>query len=1238
MGRLVGLELHNFKSYKGTTSIGFGTSCFTSIIGPNGAGKSNMMDAISFVLGVKSSQLRSQNMRDLIYRGRLEDSELFDASLDVIDQTRDPVTAYVTAFYEKDDGEKLEFKRIITANGSTDYKINNGSVTASNYSTVLKNENILIKAKNFLVFQGDVELIASQTPKDLTSMIETISGSIELSKEYAELHEELEKAHEFSNSVFARKRNLSSESKQYKDQLAEQEIFELKLTDKSDLTKIINLYKLYHNEVKHNTMNDTLQTKLKQFKELKKELAKEEKEYQKTILDFSNESLEVSKFTEKIDNLNVKIELKRAEIVPITTNQKTLMSKINSNKTKIKDLTSEIAKKKVDITSIDAQLKDVKKSFKLFEDRIAASLSASNLSSQDHQEYEHLKKDYLSHGGSELEEQLSVSLNEKESINTMIKNNQEQILTLKNAISELEFTKNSELLLSLNTIDSEISQLLSTKDDKVNTRNKIKQKLENFNYEELKLNTQLRDVLTKLDELSSKQRESNKYKRQREILATLRNLLPQNQIRGFVHELIRPTHKKYDVALITLLGRNFDAIIVETSATAYKCIEILKERRLGVATFIPLDSISNEHINLNLLRSINSKAQPGVDIVDLTDKSLENAVNYIIGNAIVTEDTNTARELKWGQRKLENKIVTLQGSVINRSGLMTGGANTERYENITWDKTDIKTLTELKNDLIQEIERLNKEKPKEIEINLISDEISLLDDKLPLLRNQKDSLERSIRDRDTEILFDKNNITSIENVIEEYQEKLKVTESQIYQLNSQIDLIQDNIFAEFCKAHKFKNGIRDYEEIHGSALRVKTKERAQYSKMVASLSNKLKYENDSLNETEARKEKLELDTLSLEEKFLQVSERKEEVENEQDKLQAEFEVLQAEKVKKDEDLKRKMKFATHIEGNIKDKKAEIESSVKDITVAEELLSRVDIERVNILKNCKIENINIPLIDGVLEQISLNESVDKVAKEIYEIEVDYEMLSDDLRDNYSIRKESELIARMNDVIEQLERLTPNAKASERLKATETRLKEFDRDFSKARQRENKALLKFNDVKAKRFELFNKAFEHISGVIDDVYKDLTKSAASPLGGSAYLTLENEDEPYLHGIKYHAMPPMKRFRDMDLLSGGEKTMAALALLFAIHSFQPSPFFVLDEVDAALDSANVNRIANYIKKISSPTFQFIVISLKSALFEKSDSLVGIFREQNENSSKTLTLDLREFAEDEIPIVGATA
>ena len=152
-----------------------------------------------------------------------------------------------------------------------------------------------------------------------------------------------------------------------------------------------------------------------------------------------------------------------------------------------------------------------------------------------------------------------------------------------------------------------------------------------------------------------------------------------------------------------------------------------------------------------------------------------------------------------------------------------------------------------------------------------------------------------------------------------------------------------------------------------------------------------------------------------------------------------------------------------------------------------------------------------------------------------------------------------------------------------------------------------------------------FDHISHELQQIYRDLTKSSKHPLGGNAYLSLDDTEEPYLGGIKYNAMPPMKRFRDMDQLSGGEKTVAALAFLFAIHSFRPAPFFVMDEVDAALDNVNVKKVCNYIKQ-RSQDFQCIVISLKDLFYEQADSLVGICRDVDSNSSRTLTLDLEQF------------
>jgi len=208
-----------------------------------------------------------------------------------------------------------------------------------------------------------------------------------------------------------------------------------------------------------------------------------------------------------------------------------------------------------------------------------------------------------------------------------------------------------------------------------------------------------------------------------------------------------------------------------------------------------------------------------------------------------------------------------------------------------------------------------------------------------------------------------------------------------------------------------------------------------------------------------------------------------------------------------------------------------------------------------------------------------------------------------------------------VIAQMEKISPNLKAIDRFKDVSERYKQTTSEFEKARDNAQEVAEEFNGIKQERYTLFMNAFTEISDAIDKIYKDITHN----IGSRAYLTIENLDEPYLEGIKFNAIPPHKGFRDMEQLSGGEKTVAALALLFAIQSFKPSPFFVLDEVDAALDPQNVHRVAQYIKQRSTK-LQCLVISLKDSFFEHADALVGIYKDRAENCSRTLTLDLQNY------------
>jgi len=188
------------------------------------------------------------------------------------------------------------------------------------------------------------------------------------------------------------------------------------------------------------------------------------------------------------------------------------------------------------------------------------------------------------------------------------------------------------------------------------------------------------------------------------------------------------------------------------------------------------------------------------------------------------------------------------------------------------------------------------------------------------------------------------------------------------------------------------------------------------------------------------------------------------------------------------------------------------------------------------------------------------------------------------------------------------------------------KKRKREFESARRVAKRAKEQFEEVRENRLNLFNESFTQIQKAIKTTYAELTTDHLAPQGGRANLDVDDPEEPYLAGVRYSAMPPLKRYREMESLSGGEKTIAALALLFAIHSVQPAPFFVLDEIDAALDNVNIARVARYVKGRAGPGMQFIVISLKAALFQESQSLVGVMRDQTKMSSRVVSLDLRKY------------
>merc|ERR1711922_127621 len=208
--------------------------------------------------------------------------------------------------------------------------------------------------------------------------------------------------------------------------------------------------------------------------------------------------------------------------------------------------------------------------------------------------------------------------------------------------------------------------------------------------------------------------------------------------------------------------------------------------------------------------------------------------------------------------------------------------------------------------------------------------------------------------------------------------------------------------------------------------------------------------------------------------------------------------------------------------------------------------------------------------------------------------------------------------------------PNMKAMQKLDEAREKLEMANKDFDTVRRKAKQAKQNFERVKQERYDLFMACFEHVCNEIDAIYKSLAKNQSA----QAFLGPENPEEPYLEGINYNCVAPGKRFQPMSNLSGGEKTIAALALLFAIHSYQPAPFFVLDEIDAALDNTNIGKVASYIasRTQAGDSMNVIVISLKDEFYSHADGLIGVCPDNagGENAdclvSKVLTLDLTPY------------
>ncbi len=1159
------LEIDNFKSFANKSEIPL-LKGFTTVSGPNGSGKSNIIDSVLFALGLaNASELRAENLSHFIstYTKRNE--------------------AFVkVTFGETENGEDLSIGRKIrkTSQGyASTYYVNDSVTTLTNVHAILEKYNVTPNSYNVMM-QGDVMGITNSSPKNRRKIIDEIAGIADFDRRIEQATNELDTVEQRVERSSVILNEVENRLEQLKEERETALKYQKLREEKQGLESQINKVKFFDLKRKLEKAHENILefTKKKKEEELKNKDLEERLTLVKQKYDEISNSVKEKGEAEQIE-LKKKEEALKGEIdrknnasnyadKQIHDGLRTIENAkngIEGYKKKIEDFNLKIKLKNDEIATLKENLKNRETELK----KILEDMTGLNATADQHIE----KRNNLRKRLEDLKDEETKLIQTKLPLENELKNLQREVTEAKARLDELkqmkaDFASNQDLKQTLvNQLQKEMSDFKIIQQNAMHDLDTTKNEINDLNY-----NIQM--AYRKISAMEAKKQAAEDANFGRAV-----DTVMNAKLRGVHAPLVQlgTVDKEYSTAMEVAFGGRMAHIVVDDEHVASVAIELLKSSNAGRATFIPLNKIKKAPSKLQLPKD-RGVIDYAINLVDFDDEYID-AFYYAVGDTIVVEDIECAKKLIGKYR-----MVTLQGELLEKSGSMTGG--TRLRTGLSFNQNDDDELNKYKD-------RLNEMEKK---LGSLENKKSELEAKLDDVRNKySDSMSEFSKSK-AELDNMNRNYENSENIIKDRTDFIQINEPKIDELNKKLDKLEEKNVKIYDEMAVCQGEIEEVEKLINDKDLKELKEKTEgVENEIKRLQTKIMSADNDKNEL---KRQISFHQNLIETKTEEISNiEHNNVELEKDKTRYQNEIKELNK--QTEELKEQI--------------AQIEEKLG------ELLKERDKINTELIELEKQKHIRIADIERIAEQIEsfkarrkeLEPQLESAKSELENAGVEISKLEPV---EISIEEITAKIQRLEKRMTELGDVNMRALTTyDEVLARQTELKEQIETLSKERK---EILERMQGYEQQKKEAFMKTYNHINENFKEVFHQLSE-------GEGELKLECPDDPLSGGMTIEAQPRDKKLQRLESMSGGEKSLTALAFVFAIQRYMPSPFYAFDEVDASLDTMNVERIAQMVQNQSKDT-QFIVVSHRRPMIESANRTLGVTQKEK-GITKVTGIKLRD-------------